>query len=112
MVTMKASEHALTLLKHFEGLSTKAYICPAGVLTVGYGHTGRDVKPGMVITAAQAENLLRRDVEHFENGLTKFLNLDGIYVTQGQFDALLCFSYNLGLRALISSTLWSKLQKK
>ena len=50
---MDASSECLTLIKHFEGCKLAAYRCPAGVLTIGWGHTGKDVKPGMVITQKQ-----------------------------------------------------------
>jgi lysozyme len=59
MITNKAG---LELIKSFEGLRLKGYLCPAGVATVGYGHTGPEVKVGMVITLAQAEAYLRFDL--------------------------------------------------
>ena len=62
---MKASEKAYSLIQNFEGLRLTAYRCPAGVWTVGYGHSG--VVSGMTITKEQAEELLKRDIETAEN---------------------------------------------
>lgn len=98
---MKISQRGLDLIKRFEGLKLTAYRCPAGVLTVGYGSTGPHVKQGMVITEAEAEALLRKDVARFEDGVNHIVGP----CTQGQFDALCSFAFNLGLGALMSSTL-------
>lgn len=101
---MKISDKGLDLIKRFEGLRLKAYLCPANVWTIGYGHTGSDVKKGMEITKERAEELLRRDVARFETGVS---NVAATF-TQGQFDALVSFAFNLGLGALMSSTLLRK----
>lgn len=98
---MKISQRGLDLIKKFEGLRLTAYRCPAGVLTVGYGSTGPHVKQGMVITEDEAEALLRKDVARFEDGVNHIVGP----CTQGQFDALVSFAFNLGLGALMSSTL-------
>lgn len=105
---MKASESCKQLIRVFEGLNTKAYKCPAGVWTIGYGHTGPDVKEGQTITKDQAELLLSQDlgavgrqVEHA---------LDGMRVNQNQFDALCSFTFNLGIGRLEASTLLKKLK--
>ncbi len=58
---LTASPEGVRLIKDFEGLSLKAYVCPAGVLTIGYGTT-RGVKPGQVISEAEAEAMLRADL--------------------------------------------------
>ncbi len=94
----------LSIIKQFEGLELKAYLCPAGVLTIGYGHTGSDVKPGMVITEAKADALLRLDLERFEGAVNKLAPA----TTQEQFDALVSFTFNLGESALAKSTLLKK----
>lgn len=101
---MRASEICITAIKGFETLELKAYKCPAGVLTIGYGHT-RGVKKGQVITEIQAEVLLKGDVLNVENSLNK-LNLD---LTQGQFDALVDFCFNLGMVKFIGSTLYTNI---
>ncbi len=65
---MKASEKAYSLIRQFEGLRLTAYRCPAGVWTIGYGHTS-GVTEGMTISVEQAEDLLRQDIETAENGV-------------------------------------------
>lgn len=102
---MRASDALVEKLKEFEGLRLRAYRCPAGVWTIGHGHT-RGVRQGQVITAAQAETLLRGDllpVERHVGGL-------GVCRTQGQFDALCDFAFNLGTAALDGSTLLAKIR--
>lgn len=99
---MKTSDAGITLVKSSEGLKLVAYKCPAGIWTNGYGHTGPDVTPGMVITQAQADALLARDLERFEAGVARLVKVP---LNQNQFDALVCFSFNLGLGALQGSTL-------
>lgn len=102
---MKVSKKCLEFIKAREGCRLTAYVCPAGVLTIGYGHTGPDVKKGLKITAEQAEALLLADLAVFEKGVLRLL---GSVPTQGQFDALVSFAFNLGLQALAGSTLLKK----
>lgn len=99
---MKLSQKGLDLIKEFEGLRLKAYSDVGGVPTIGYGTTGPDIKLGMEITQTEAEDLLRSDVEVFEQGVS---NLVKVAINQNEFDALVSFSYNVGLTALQSSTL-------
>lgn len=99
---MNISQKGIDLIKNFEGCRLTAYKCPAGVLTIGYGHTGADVKEGQTITQEQAEKLLRSDlVVHCNNvsGLVK------VPLNQNQFDALVSFEYNIGYGNFKSSTL-------
>ena len=98
---MKSSYLLLEKLKDFEGLRLEAYLDAAGVPTIGYGHTGRDVKLGDRITKYWANDLLRRDVEAAE----KAIDLLGLTLTQGQLDALVSFTFNLGIDRLAKSTL-------
>ncbi|MDR0941664.1 MAG: lysozyme [Bacteroidales bacterium] len=107
---MKLSNKGLDLIKQFEGCELKAYICPAGVLTIGYGHTGSDVKQSMVITESQATEVLRKDVAKFETGVSTITS--GTDLNQNQFDALVSFAFNSGLNALKSSTLLRKVMAK
>ena len=100
---MKISNEGLSIIKHFEGMRLIAYRDAVNVLTIGYGHTGPDVTEGMKITEEQAEDLLRKDVERFEVG-TEGLTAP-VTLTQNEFDALVSFSYNVGLGALGESTL-------
>jgi lysozyme len=97
----RLSREGLDLIKSFEGLELKAYHDAVGVLTIGYGSTGAHVKPGMVITEAQAEELLRKDVSRFEVAVRKLCPL----TTQAQYDALVSLSFNIGESALKESTL-------
>lgn len=90
---MKISKAGLELIKKWEGCKLTAYLCSAGVLTIGYGHTGSDVYKGMKITQAQADAFLQRDVIRFEKDVTSLVKVP---VTQNQFDALVCFAFNVG----------------
>lgn len=109
----KTSTKGIDLIKEFEGCRLTAYKCPAGVWTIGYGHTGAvDGKPvaaGMTITAAKATQLLRSDLARFEAAVNSYVTAP---ITQGMFDALVSFSYNCGAAALKSSTLLKKLNAK
>lgn len=97
---MKASDTLIGKLKEFEGLRLEAYKCPAGAWTIGYGHT-RGVRPGQKITEKQAEELLRGDLLPAE----RTVNSLGLDLTQGQFDALVSFVYNVGEHAFLCSSL-------
>lgn len=90
---MYISKHGLQLIKDFEGLKLQSYKCPAGIWTIGYGHT-KDVRPGDKIDELEAAKFLQDDVWYFERGVE---NLVKVPITQGQFDALVSFSFNLGL---------------
>ena len=102
---MKTSPKGIALIKEFEGLRLKAYKCPGGVWTIGYGHTA-GVKPGMVISEAQAEEYLKADLIAFE----KYLNSLGLAINQNQFDALISFIYNVGTGNFSRSTLLRKVR--
>ncbi|EWC39045.1 lysozyme [Stutzerimonas stutzeri] len=98
---MHTSQKGLDLIKSFEGLRLSAYKCPADVWTIGYGTTA-GVKEGQTITKKRAEELLREDVTRFEQQVNRMVNVP---LTQGQFDALVSFTYNLGAANLSNSTL-------
>ncbi|WP_299312672.1 lysozyme [uncultured Halomonas sp.] len=102
----KVSRRGLDLLHHFEGFREEAYLCPAGVWTIGYGNTkwpdGRPVRKGDRVTREEGEELFRTILRTFERGVLDAVEVE---LTQGQFDALVSFSYNVGLGALRSSTL-------
>lgn len=85
------SQNGIDLIKSFEGCKLKAYKCPAGVWTIGYGHTS-GVYEGMEITKAQAIEFLKQDLEKFE----KTVNKQSYQLNQNQFDALVSFTYNCG----------------
>lgn len=96
------STNGLSLLESFEGLRTGAYRDQGGILTIGYGHTGKEVHEGMTITLSEAEDLLRLDVRL---AVAAVNHLVRVGLTQNQFDALVCFTYNVGSGALAGSTL-------
>ena len=102
---MKASEKAYSLIRQFEGLRLTAYRCPAGVWTVGYGHTS-GVVPGMTITKEQAEEFLMRDIETAEN----IVRVECPGLRQCQFDALVSFVFNVGGGNFRKSTLLKKIK--
>lgn len=103
------SSKGLDLIKSFEGLKLKAYLCPANVPTIGFGSirypNGEKVKIGDICTIEQALTYLKHDVKVFEQGVDAMCRDD---INQSQFDALVSFSYNLGLGNLKSSTLLKK----
>ncbi|MBM2884524.1 muraminidase [Chromobacterium amazonense] len=99
---MQTSSNGIQLIQQFEGLRLTAYQDSVGVWTIGYGHTGPDVRAGLSISDSQATQLLSQDLRRFEQGVS---NLVKVAINQNQFDALISFSYNLGLGNLQSSTL-------
>jgi lysozyme len=111
LVTPKAdrdvSERCIVMMQAREGLRLSAYPDPGSKdgnpWTCGYGSTGPDVKKGTVWTAEYAHQRFVSDVRRFEDGVVKLLG--DAPTTQGQFDALVSFAYNVGLKALSQSTL-------
>jgi len=101
MKKMTTGKQGLQLIKDFEGLRLDAYKCPAGVPTIGYGHT-KGVKMGMVIDQAMADDFLVEDIAPIE----RFLNCMGINFRQEQFDALASWIFNLGLGNFSHSTMF------
>ena len=103
---MMPSQNCIDLIKKFEGLFLKSYLCPAGVPTIGYGSTmwndGKKVELGQKITLEGAEILLMWELKNKANALHR-LNLN-----QNQFDALMSFIYNIGISAFLNSTLFKK----
>lgn len=87
------SQRGIDLIKEFEGFRSKAYRCPAGVWTIGFGHTA-GVKPGMTVTREQAEAMLRKDLKIYEKHVAEALG--DTKTSQGQWDALVSFCYNAG----------------
>jgi lysozyme len=88
---MQASPAAIDLIKRFESLRLEAYLCPAGVWTIGWGHTA-GVRAAMCITEAQAEAYLRDDIAQVESALPSVVRVP---LTQGQHDALVSLCFNL-----------------
>ena len=98
---MEASEILIEKLKEFEGFRRDAYRDAAGVLTIGYGHTGSDVREGDRITPYMAEQLLAIDLKEQERAVRRL----HVAHTQGQFDALVSFAFNVGIGRLNRSAL-------
>ncbi len=90
---MKISYDGLFVLKYFEKCRLTAYLDGGGVPTIGWGHTGSDVHIGMTISQERADALLVADLERFESDVSGLVKVP---LTQRQFDALVCFAYNVG----------------
>ena len=103
---MNTSEADLKLIRQFEGLRLKTYRCPAGIWTIGYGHTtaagAPEVREGMRISREEAEAILTRDLRQFEDAVSSMVTVP---LTRNQFDVLVSFAFNCGIAALRRSTL-------
>lgn len=105
------SERGLRLIQSFEGLRLKAYKCEAGKLTIGWGHTGPDVKPGMQINQLQADELFIKDViRKGENPVNRLPNVD--MLSQNQFDALCSLAFNAGDSVSPANSIWRYMKHK
>jgi len=107
----EVSEKGIKLIKRYEGLKLRAYRCQAKVLTIGYGHT-KGVKPGQQITSEKAEKLLLQDIKKHTNKIVISLKQAGASVNQNQLDALVSLSFNIGICAFLSSTLFRRIREK
>lgn len=107
---MQTSEKGIALIKQFEGCKLTAYQDSVGVWTIGYGWTqpvdGKPIRAGMTIKQETAERLLKTGLVGYESDVSRLVKVG---LTQGQFDALVSFTYNLGARSLSTSTLLRKL---
>ena len=99
---MKISNHGVAFIKTFEALRLDAYLDGGGVLTIGYGHTGPEVKKGDHISLAQSETLLRADLQWAEKAVNDAVK---VAVTQDVYDSLCSFVFNTGRKAFEDSTL-------
>lgn len=102
---MKISKQGIDLIKKYEGFKPYAYLCPAGIVTIGYGHT-KGVRLGQTCTEAEAEQFLKEDLEIAEAEVNKVVN--EVELTQGQYDSLVSFTFNLGAGNFQTSTLRKK----
>lgn len=103
---MKTSKTGINLIKQFEGTVLKVYKDAVGKDTIGVGHLIKSGESFTTLTQQQAEDLLAKDLIQFEVGVTKAVKVP---LKQNQFDALVSFSFNLGIGNLNSSTLLKKL---
>ena len=92
---METSKNGLNLIKQFEGCHLTSYKCPAGVWTIGYGHT-QGVTEGQSITQEQADLYLKTDLKKFEHYVKAYTSKYSYILNQNQFDALVSFTYNAG----------------
>lgn len=105
---VRTSQRGIELIKQFEGLELEAYQDIAGVWTIGYGHTGSDVQPGMRISERDAEELLKRDLKPREDAVQRLVS---VALNQNEFDALISFVYNVGVGAFQGSTARKRLNR-
>ena len=104
----KTSKSGKDLIKEFEGFRATAYICPANVVTVGYGTTriqGKAIQLGTTITTDEADMFLDEDLKTFENTINQNVTVE---ISQNQFDAIVSFVYNVGAGNFNKSTLLKK----
>lgn len=104
---MQTSERGIRLIKHYEGVRNRPYRCAAGLYTVGVGHLIGDGKSlpdtwNRTFSEAEIDGLLKRDLRRFELGICKML--PNMPLRQSEFDALVSFSFNLGLGCFQRST--------
>lgn len=107
---MRTSDNGIALIREFEGCRLEAYPDPATggePFTIGVGHTGSDVYPGLMITEEQADELLRRDLARFERCVDGLVD----HITQNQFDACVSLAFNIGCANFRTSTLCRKLRE-
>jgi lysozyme len=102
---LSISENGINIIKKFEGFRSTPYVCPGGVLTIGYGVS---MKPGEYrsVSEQQADALLRKKVISYENHVKKLVKVP---LSQNQYDALVSLTYNIGGGALAKSSLIKKL---
>lgn len=110
----KVNKACVDLIKSFEGLFLKPYLCPAGVPTIGFGTIkypdGRDVSlKDSPITDSQAEEYLEFEINEKASGVEKLVSVP---LSDNEFGALVSFAYNLGLGNLKKSTLLKLLNSK
>ncbi len=99
---MNISEAGLNILSLREGVRTKAYKDTKGIWTIGVGHTGPEVKEGLVWTSKQVQDTLRQDIKIAEKCIEDVVRVP---LTQNQYDALVSFIFNVGVRAFSKSTM-------
>lgn len=109
MQNFRYSEEGLSLTKRYEGLRLQSYQDSGGVWTAGYGHTGSDVRPGLSITALQAEAWLRADLRRSIDAVNALVQAP---IEQRHFDALVDFCFNAGMGNLRHSTLLKKVNAR
>ena len=107
---MQINQAGLELIKHFEGLQLSAYLCPAGVPTIGYGHT-KTARIGQRINKDEADALLQKDVKEFEGAIANWAANNGVSLNENEFAALVSLAYNIGIGEFAYSTVARKLKE-
>ncbi len=102
------TQAGIELIKRFEGFSSKPYLCLGNILTIGYGHVIQPNERFISITEEEAERLLKADLYKAEKSVLRLINVP---LTDGQFDSLVSFTFNLGGGALQRSTLRMRLNR-
>lgn len=104
-------EEVKALIRQFEGLQLSAYKCPAGIWTIGYGHTGADILPGQTISQKQADDLLNSDINRCSAQLLRLLREQrpSVQLSDPRQAALVSFIFNLGIASLRRSTLLKRI---
>jgi lysozyme len=105
---MKTNTYGTEIIKHFEGFSHTPYLCPAGYLTIGYGHLIKTGESFSEISKQEAESLLQKDLAVSENAVKKLIAAP---LNENQFSSLVSFTFNLGSGALQASTLRAKINR-
>jgi lysozyme len=105
---MKTNEAGLTIIKFFEGFSAVPYLCPAGYMTIGYGHLIKKNEVFNEISTQEAEELLKKDLNHAEYWVNKLITRE---LNENQFSALVSFTFNFGSGALQASTLRTRINR-
>lgn len=104
---MQTSQNGINLLKKLEGCKLESYLCSNGIPTIGIGHT-KGVVLGQKINQEQAELFLKQDLKEAENYVNMNVKKP---INQNQFDALVCFTFNVGGNAFKNSTLLKKINE-
>ncbi len=99
---MQISQNGLAIIKKFEGFSATPYLCPAGKTTIGYGHVIAAGESFTDISTDAAEDILKNDIAKVEQALAGLIKVP---LNQNQFDALVSFTYNIGITAFKNSTM-------
>lgn len=102
----KTNNKGINIIKKFEGFRQCQYICPAGYKTIGYGHKLNKNEEFQEVTESFAEELLLKDLEFAEKGVTRYINPE---ISDNQFSAIVSFTFNLGIGALQRSCLRQKI---
>lgn len=103
----RINEDGVALIKEFEGFHPSPYLCPGKIWTIGYGHS-RTVRAGMLLTEAQADQLLDEDLRLFERAVSRLVTVP---LSDNQFAALVCFAFNVGAGNFEASTLLKLLNR-